>query len=75
MVVKRFQEPQGSIVKKLSQISKTFNTGEIWGKDFLSALKKDVDEIEFYARLVNDGCLKTEDAYSDLAERASSEAQ
>ena len=75
MVVKRFQEPQSSIVKKLSQISKTFNTGEIWGKDFLSALKKDVDEIEFYARLVNDGCLKTEDAYSDLAERASSEAQ
>ena len=47
MVVKRFQEPQSSIVKKLSQISKTFNTGEIWGKDFLSALKKDVDEIEF----------------------------
>lgn len=78
LFVKRFQEPQGSIVKKLSQINKLFDGGDgskTFGGNFAIALESDTKAISDYAFALTQLPVTAKDAFSLYVESASSEAQ
>ena len=75
LCVKRFQEPQRSIFKKISQRKREFNADSVFGKDFTAALQNDVDTIEHYAVAINEEYSNAHDAFQDFMLGASTQAQ
>lgn len=75
LCVKRFQEPQCSIFKKISQHKREFNADSVFGKDFTAALQNDVDAIEHYAIVINEEYSNAHDAFQDFVLDASTQAQ
>lgn len=73
--VKRFQEPQCSIVEKISQISTKFNAEKVFGKDFAIALQDDAKAISNYAFEMQHGTSTASDAFEVFMSNASAEAQ
>ena len=78
LFVKRFQEPQSSIVKKLSQINKLFDGGDgskTFGGNFAIALESDTKAISDYAFALTQLPVTAKDAFSLYVGSASGEAQ
>lgn len=75
LCVKRFQEPQRSIFKKIPQLKREFNADSVFGEDFTAALQNDVDAIEHYAIVINEGFSDAHDAFQDLVLDTSEQAQ
>ena len=73
--VKRFQEPQCSIVEKISQISTKFNAEKVFSKDFAIALQDDAKAISDYASEMQHGKSTARDAFEVFMSNASAEAQ
>lgn len=75
LCVKRFQEPQRSIFKKISQYKQTFNTDSVFGKDFTSALESDTKAIEDYAFALTQIRISAQTASETYLAGASEQAQ
>jgi len=73
--VKRFQEPQCSIVEKISQISTKFNAEKVFSKDFAIALQDDAKAISNYAFEMQYETSTASDAFEVFMSNASAEAQ